>query len=81
MKTGALRSLGLIGLACWREVIGSETYRCETGWSREQIFRACSCYAFADWAFCKHLVGDRTYRKQPRVGGSGACFRPLHQNP
>jgi uncharacterized Zn finger protein len=37
-------------------VIGSELYRCELKGAGEEFSGACSCPAFSDWGFCKHLV-------------------------
>lgn len=37
-------------------VIGSEIYRCELRGTGNAISGSCSCPAFSDWGFCKHLV-------------------------
>src|SRR6266446_5489349 len=37
-------------------VIGSEVYRCELAGMGKKFSGACSCPAFSDWGFCKHLV-------------------------
>jgi uncharacterized Zn finger protein len=37
-------------------VIGSEIYRSELEGAGEEFSGACSCPAFSDWGFCKHLV-------------------------
>src|ERR1700676_2568563 len=37
-------------------VIGSEIYRCELVGAGEKFSGECSCPAFSDWGFCKHLV-------------------------
>src|ERR1700694_3292771 len=37
-------------------VIGSEVYRCELVGMGKKFSGACSCPAFSDWGFCKHLV-------------------------
>jgi uncharacterized Zn finger protein len=37
-------------------VIGSEVYRCELVGTGKKFSGECSCPAFADWGFCKHLV-------------------------
>jgi uncharacterized Zn finger protein len=37
-------------------VIGSEAYRCELVGSGKKFSGTCSCPAFSDWGFCKHLV-------------------------
>src|ERR1700692_1889025 len=37
-------------------VIGSEVYRCELVGSGKKFSGKCSCPAFSDWGFCKHLV-------------------------
>ncbi len=37
-------------------VIGSEAYRCELVGSGKKFSGKCSCRAFSDWGFCKHLV-------------------------
>src|SRR4051812_29417795 len=37
-------------------VIGSETYRCELAGTGKKFSGVCSCPAFSDWGFCKHLV-------------------------
>jgi uncharacterized Zn finger protein len=43
--------------ACVRaRVIGSEVYRCELVGSGKKFSGKCSCPAFSDWGFCKHLV-------------------------
>src|SRR6266404_3007495 len=37
-------------------VIGSEVYRCELVGAGKKFSGGCSCPAFSDWGFCKHLV-------------------------
>jgi uncharacterized Zn finger protein len=37
-------------------VIGSEVYRCELVGTGKKFSGECSCRAFEDWGFCKHLV-------------------------
>jgi uncharacterized Zn finger protein len=37
-------------------VIGSEVYRCELAGAGKKFSGECSCRAFSDWGFCKHLV-------------------------
>jgi uncharacterized Zn finger protein len=37
-------------------VIGSEVYRCELVGTGKKFSGECSCPAFSDWGFCKHLV-------------------------
>ncbi len=37
-------------------VIGSEAYRCELVGMGTKFSGECSCPAFSDWGFCKHLV-------------------------
>jgi len=37
-------------------VIGSEVYRCELLGAGKKFSGGCSCPAFSDWGFCKHLV-------------------------
>ena len=37
-------------------VIGSEVYRCELVGAGKKFSGECSCRAFSDWGFCKHLV-------------------------
>jgi uncharacterized Zn finger protein len=37
-------------------VIGSEVYRCELVGTGRKFSGECSCQAFSDWGFCKHLV-------------------------
>jgi uncharacterized Zn finger protein len=37
-------------------VIGSEVYRCELAGAGRKFSGKCSCPAFSDWGFCKHLV-------------------------
>jgi uncharacterized Zn finger protein len=38
------------------KVIGSEVYRCELEGAGKKFSGKCSCPAFSDWGFCKHLV-------------------------
>ena len=38
------------------QVAGSEDYRAELRWRGKRIDGECSCPAFEDWGFCKHLV-------------------------
>jgi uncharacterized Zn finger protein len=38
------------------KVIGSELYRSELVGAGKKFSGECSCPAFSDWAFCKHLV-------------------------
>src|SRR5258708_3158454 len=58
-------------------VIGSEIYRCELVGIGKKFSGECSCQAFSDWGFCKHLVATRTCRKQPWARGAGASFQSL----
>ena len=37
-------------------VAGSEVYRCELVGAGKKFSGECSCRAFEDWGFCKHLV-------------------------
>src|ERR1700694_4217793 len=37
-------------------VVGSEGYRCELVGGGKNFSGECSCRAFSDWGFCKHLV-------------------------
>src|ERR1700730_8677507 len=37
-------------------VVGSEVYRCELVGAGRKFSGECSCPAFSDWGFCKHLV-------------------------
>src|ERR1700738_1897448 len=37
-------------------VVGSEVYRCELVGTGKKFSGECSCPAFSDWGFCKHLV-------------------------
>lgn len=37
-------------------VIGSEVYRCELAGTTRKFSGQCSCRAFSEWGFCKHLV-------------------------
>ena len=37
-------------------VVGSEVYRCELVGAGKKFSGECSCRAFSDWGFCKHLV-------------------------
>jgi uncharacterized Zn finger protein len=37
-------------------VVGSEVYRCELVGMGKKFSGECSCPAFSDWGFCKHLV-------------------------
>jgi len=37
-------------------VVGSEVYRSELKGAGKNFSGACSCRAFTDWGFCKHLV-------------------------
>jgi hypothetical protein len=38
------------------QVTGSEVYRCELVGTGKNFSGECSCPAFSDWGFCKHLV-------------------------
>src|ERR1700687_1253115 len=37
-------------------VVGSEVYRCELVGTGKKFSGECSCRAFSEWGFCKHLV-------------------------
>jgi uncharacterized Zn finger protein len=37
-------------------VMGSEVYRCDMAWTGRKFSGQCSCPAFPEWGFCKHLV-------------------------
>lgn len=50
-------------------VIGSERYRCELRGQGENITGSCSCPAFTDFGFCKHLVATALVATASTAGG------------
>jgi uncharacterized Zn finger protein len=60
------------------QVAGTEDYRTELTGDGEDIDGECSCPAFDDWGFCKHLVATALAANEFRadeVDGSGALAR------
>jgi uncharacterized Zn finger protein len=55
-KDGCVELLDVNGKRVLARVKGSEIYRSELRGGGQTISGACSCPAFSDWGFCKHLV-------------------------
>ena len=53
---GAVEILGVDGKRVLARVAGSENYRTVVTGRRKDIGGECSCPAFEDWGFCKHMV-------------------------
>jgi uncharacterized Zn finger protein len=54
--SGQVAILAIDGKRIIAEVYGSDLYRAELIADNRKISGFCSCPAFADWGFCKHLV-------------------------
>src|SRR6202165_2333539 len=55
-EDGQVEIVTFDGTRVLARVIGSEVYRCELVGAGEKFSGECSCPAFSDWGFCKHLV-------------------------
>src|SRR6202163_313859 len=55
-EDGQVEIVTFDGTRVLARVIGSEVYRCELVGAGETFSGECSCPAFSDWGFCKHLV-------------------------
>ena len=55
-KSAAVELLGLDRSRVLARVRGTEPYRTEVTLSGDRIGGNCSCPAFVDWGFCKHMV-------------------------
>jgi uncharacterized Zn finger protein len=53
---GQVEIISIDRLRVVARVIGSEIYRSELQGTGKKFSGACSCPAFSDWGFCKHLV-------------------------
>src|SRR6266852_9911227 len=56
MKTGKSMSSRLTGLVCWRESLARKSTVANWVGAGKKFSGVCSCPAFSDWGFCKHLV-------------------------
>lgn len=74
---GAVTLLGVNGKRVLAEVSGSENYRTVVTGSGAQIGGECSCRAFEDWGFCKHMVAAALAANQagPEADGADALSR------
>jgi uncharacterized Zn finger protein len=55
-EDGNVEIVTLDGARVTARVIGSEVYRCQLVGVSKNFSGECSCRAFEDWGFCKHLV-------------------------
>lgn len=55
-RDGAVTLLSVEPSRVLAEVAGTEDYRTELSLQRSRIEGSCSCRAFEDWGFCKHMV-------------------------
>ena len=55
-RDGQVRVLALEPGRVLSQVAGTDDYRTELNGRGKQISGACSCPAFEDWGFCKHMV-------------------------
>lgn len=55
-KQGQVEIVSIDRLRVLARVVGSEIYRAELKGTGKRFSGACSCPAFSDWGFCKHLV-------------------------
>lgn len=55
-KNGQVEIISIDSARVLAKVIGSEVYRSELEGTGKKFSGECSCPAFSDWGFCKHLV-------------------------
>jgi uncharacterized Zn finger protein len=55
-KDGRVEISAIDGTRLLARVMGSEVYRCKLVGAGKEFSGDCSCRAFSDWGFCKHLV-------------------------
>jgi uncharacterized Zn finger protein len=55
-EDGQVEIVSIDGPRVLAKVVGSEIYRSELRGTGKDISGMCSCPAFSDWGFCKHLV-------------------------
>lgn len=78
-RDGQVRILAIEPARVLAQVLGTEEYRAAlTGRGRE-IGGECSCPAFGDWGFCKHMVATalaaNAAEGDPEAAGAGALSR------
>ena len=71
-RGGHVRILALDARRVLAEVEGSEDYRVELKGSGADIGGKCSCPAFEDWGFCKHMVATALAANESRMEGRDA---------
>jgi hypothetical protein len=59
------------------KVSGSEDYRTEVTGRHREIGGSCSCPAFTDWGFCKHMVATALAANAVRGDAATAAANPL----
>src|SRR5574338_154422 len=55
-EDGRVEIVSIDRLRVLARVVGSEIYRSELRGTGKKFSGSCSCPAFSDWGFCKHLV-------------------------
>lgn len=55
-EDGHVEIVAFDGVRVVARVIGSEVYQCELVGADKKFSGECSCRAFSEWGFCKHLV-------------------------
>jgi len=71
---GHVRVLALDARRVLAEVEGSETYRVELKGGGADIGGQCSCPAFEDWGFCKHMVATGLAANEAQIEGRDAPY-------
>ncbi|WP_448188530.1 SWIM zinc finger family protein [Azospirillum sp. sgz301742] len=60
-------------------VAGTELYRAELRGRGRSFTGACSCRAFSNWGFCKHLVATALAANEAPAGGSAEADYPIER--
>lgn len=68
-RAGRVEILSDDGRRVLARVLGSEVYRCELSIAESGVEGACTCPAFTDHGFCKHLVAVGLAANADRRGG------------
>lgn len=79
-RDGQVRILALDGRRVLAEVEGSEDYRVELRGGGAEINGACSCPAFEDWGFCKHMVATALAANESQMEGGRDPFDRVREH-
>lgn len=78
-RDGQVRILAIEPARVLAQVLGTEEYRTALAGRGREIGGECSCPAFGDWGFCKHMVATalavNAAEGDPEADGAGALSR------